>query len=121
MCIRDRSKGSKEWKSKEKHYVSGDAILKQTVDPDPGYAVKEVFFTKKGNNVYAILPRYPKNKIVLKDIQTTGRTKITLLGSDKKVQWKQKGNDIEVIMPLLYVDELPCDYAWVLKLEKISE
>ena len=88
--------------------VSGDAILKQTVDPDPGYAVKEVFFTKKGNNVYAILPRYPKNKIVLKDIQT-------------KVQWKQKGNDIEVIMPLLYVDELPCDYAWVLKLEKISE
>lgn len=115
------SKGSKEWKSKEKHYVSGDAILKQTVDPDPGYAVKEVFFTKKGNNVYAILPRYPKNKIVLKDIQTTGRTKITLLGSDKKVQWKQKGNDIEVIMPLLYVDELPCDYAWVLKLEKISE
>ena len=43
----------------------------------------------------------PKNKIVLKDIQTTGRTKITLLGSDKKVQWKQKGNDIEVIMPLL--------------------
>lgn len=44
---------------------------------------------------------------MLKDIQTTGRTKITLLGSDKKVQWKQKGNDIEVIMPLLYVDELP--------------
>ena len=116
--------GPKEAKSgnqKKNNYVSGDAILKQTVDPDPGYAVKEVFFTKKGNNVYAILPRYPKNKIVLKDIQTTGRTKITLLGSDKKVQWKQKGNDIEVIMPLLYVDELPCDYAWVLKLEKISE
>lgn len=82
---------------------------------------KRLFLIKKGNNVYAILPRYPKNKIVLKDIQTTGRTKITLLGSDKKVQWKQKGNDIEVIMPLLYVDELPCDYAWVLKLEKISE
>ena len=101
--------------------VSGYAILKQTVDPDPGYAVKEVFFTKKRNNIYAIMPRYPKNKIVLKDIQTTSRTKIALLGSDKKVQWKQKGNDIEVIMPLLYVDELPCDYVWVLKLEKISE
>ena len=55
--------GPKEAKSgnqKKKHYVSGDAILKQTVDPDPGYAVKEVFFTKKGNNVYAILPRYPQ-------------------------------------------------------------
>lgn len=30
-----------------KHYVSGDAILKQTVDPEPGYAVKEVFLPRK--------------------------------------------------------------------------
>ena len=32
----------------------------------------------------------PKNKIVLKDIQTTGRTKITLLGSDKKYNGNKK-------------------------------
>ena len=51
------TKGNREWKSKEKHYVSGDAILKQTVDPEPGYAVKEVFFTKKRKEWYnAILP-----------------------------------------------------------------
>jgi alpha-L-fucosidase len=94
--------------------------LKQTVDPEPGYAVKEVFFTQKGENVYAILPQYPKNKIVLKNVQTKTKTKIALLGSDKKVLWKQKGNDLEITMPSLYADELPCDYAWVLKLDNIE-
>lgn len=104
-----------------KHYVSGDAILKQTVDPEPGYAVKEVFFTKKGKNVYAILPAYPKNTIKLKDIRSTGKTKISLLGSEKKVNWKQKGDDIVVEMPALYMDDMPCDYAWTLKLENVAD
>ena len=99
----------------------GDAILKQTVDPEPGYAVKEVFFTKKGKNVYAILPAYPKNTIKLKDIRSTGKTKISLLGSEKKVNWKQKGDDIVVEMPALYMDDMPCDYAWTLKLENVAD
>ena len=81
---------------------------------------KRSFFTQKGENVYAILPQYPKNKIVLKNVQTRNKTKIALLGSDKKVLWKQKGNDLEITMPSLYADELPCDYAWVLKLDKIE-
>ncbi|MDA1474742.1 hypothetical protein PDL73_21995, partial [Bacteroides fragilis] len=34
--------------------------------------------------------------------------------------WKQKGNDLEITMPSLYADELPCDYAWVLKLDNIE-
>lgn len=91
------------------------------MDPEPGYAVKEVFFTKKGKNVYAILPVYPKNTIKLKDIRSTGKTKISLLGSEKKVNWKQKGDDIVVEMPALYMDDMPCDYAWTLKLENVAD
>ena len=55
--------GPKEAKSgnrKEKHYVSGDGILKQNQYPYLGYAVKEVFFRKKGNNVYAIPATIPQ-------------------------------------------------------------
>ena len=63
------SKGNREWKPKGKHYVSGNEILKQTIHPEPGYAVKEVFFTKKGNDVYAILPQYPKPTVILKGIK----------------------------------------------------
>lgn len=78
-------------------------------------------FTKKGKNVYAILPAYPKNTIKLKDIRSTGKTKISLLGSEKKVNWKQKGDDIVVEMPALYMDDMPCDYAWTLKLENVAD
>ncbi len=38
--------------TKGKHYVSGNEILKQTIHPEPGYAVKEVFFTKKKEMTY---------------------------------------------------------------------
>jgi alpha-L-fucosidase len=34
-------------------------ILKETLDPEPGQAVKEVFFTRKSDAVYAIVPRWP--------------------------------------------------------------
>lgn len=114
------SAGNRNWKPEGKYYVSGNAILKQTIDPDPGYAIQEVFFTAKGNSVYAILPKYPKDKIVLKNIYSTAKTKVTLLGSDKEVKWEQKENDIHVIMPELSFDELPCDYAWTLKIEYVK-
>ena len=39
-------------------------MLKLTVDPEPGYAVKESFFTYNPvtNNLYAILPQWPPVK-----------------------------------------------------------
>ncbi|MCS2496202.1 hypothetical protein NXX26_21515 [Bacteroides fragilis] len=65
------SKRKQEWKSKRKTLRQWKCNLKQTVDPDPICSERGVFYEER-NNVYAILPRYPKNKIVLKDIQTTG-------------------------------------------------
>lgn len=115
------SKGKQDWKPKVKHYVTGNSILKQTIDPDPGYAVKEAFFTAKGDNtVYAILTHFPKGNITLKDVQTNSKTKITLLGYDKKLTWKQKGKDIVITVPLIPYDEVPCEYAWTLRLENVN-
>ena len=34
---------------------------------------------------------------------------------------KQKGDDIVVEMPALYMDDMPCDYAWTLKLENVAD
>lgn len=53
------SKGNREWKPKGKHYVSGNEILKQTIHPEPGYAVKEVFFTKKEMTYMPFCPNIP--------------------------------------------------------------
>ena len=73
----------------KKYYVSGNAILKQTVNPEPGYATQEVFFTCKANNLYAILTNYP-DKITLKDVKSTSHTIINLLGYPDKLRWEQK-------------------------------
>ncbi|MGC4101742.1 alpha-L-fucosidase [Ferruginibacter sp.] len=65
------SAGNREYKNR-----SGDMLLKITIDPDPGYAVKEVFYTYNSNtnSLYAIFPRYPSDqKLVLKDIQSCSR------------------------------------------------
>ena len=83
------SEGKRDWKSGEKYYVSGNAILKQTVNPEPGYATQEVFFTCKANNLYAILTNYP-DKITLKDVKSTSHTIINLLGYPDKLRWEQK-------------------------------
>lgn len=114
------SEGNKDWKDKGKYYVGGNAILKQTTDPDPGFAVKEAFFTAKGSSVYAILPKYPKKEIILKDMQSRAKTQITLLGYNGKLQWKQVNNNIIVEMPIIPFNEIPCQYAWCLKLENIK-
>ncbi|MFM7728583.1 MAG: alpha-L-fucosidase, partial [Flavobacteriales bacterium] len=65
-----------EWRT------TGDAILKVTVDPDPEFAVKQVFFTCRPSegNVYAILPCYPADgKITLKGITFSEKTSMELL------------------------------------------
>ena len=76
-------------------------IMKLTVDPDPGKAAKQIFFTSKSDTLYAICPKYPAGQLVIKDVQSTRKTTISMLGLDKKVSWKQRGNDIEVNVPEL--------------------
>lgn len=115
------SAGAREGLKKGKYYVSGDAILAQTVCPEKGQAVKEAFFTQsvKGD-VYAILPVLKSGKFVLKNIQSTNNTRISMLGLNKTLLWKQKGKNIEVTIPVIEYGEAPCDYAWTLKMENVK-
>ena len=70
--------------------------------------------------VYAILPKFPENQVILKDIRTSSKTKITLLGYDKTLKWKQNGNNIVIEIPTIPYSKVPCQYAWTLKLEYVE-
>ena len=100
-------------------YLGGDFILKQTVSPDPGMAVKEMFFTKKGNTVYAILPKLTEKQVKINEMPVTPSSKITLLGSDKNLKWKKDGNAIIVTIPVFSVNEIPARQAYVLKITNV--
>ena len=70
-----KRKESAQWSSGDRkidhkgNYLGGDYILKQTIDPSPGKAVKELFFTKKGEDIYAISPKYPKDELTIKGVK----------------------------------------------------
>jgi alpha-L-fucosidase len=110
------SEGNRDYKAKK---GDNDLLLKITVDPDPGYAVKEIFYTYNptSNSLYAIFPRYPTNKkLVLKDIQLPKGTQVTFLSTKKNVQWRQQGKDVVVTLPDYDPETIKAPYAYVIRI-----
>ena len=117
----ERLDGKQYRKRKNLSYVAGDFVLKQTLYPDPGMAVKEVFFTAKGRDVYAILPRLPEGRVLLKTVVAQPSTQVSLLGHRQDVLLaKTVASGIEVTVPPLLASEVPCQHAWVLKLADVQ-
>ncbi len=110
-------KGKKNWMPKGKHYLPADFILKQTVEQQPGYAVREIFFTEKDKDLFVIVPKFPKSELIIRDYVIPSDAVISLLGTDLKINYEQIGNDLHIKVPYLTVDELPCSYAWAFKIK----
>lgn len=122
------SEGRRDYKGGNQHIAGdwktgGDVMLKLTVDPDPGYAVKEIFYTynPSANNLYAIFPRYPDNrKLVLKNIKLPVSTRISFLSTNETLQWKQNGEDIEISLPDFNLYKFKSHYAFAVKIENFG-
>lgn len=84
----------------EEHYTPGDYILKQTVDPEPGYAVKEVFFTYKDHSLYTITPKWPGDALTIRGLNAGDDSEVTLLATGQKLEWKNEGGDLIVTLPV---------------------
>ena len=84
--------------------------------PEPGKATVEAFFTSKGNTLYAIAPRWPVGKLLLKDVELPKSAAVMMLGVERPLHWKSAAGGVEIDIPTLSVDELPCQYAYVIKL-----
>jgi len=110
------SNGKTDYKSKS---GSGDLLLKLTVDPDEGYAVKECFFTYNAtaNNLYMILPKYPSDKkFTLHDMVLVPGTKIEMLENKRSLIWQQKGDDVIITLPEYDPNKIKSQYAYVIKI-----
>jgi len=113
------SEGDREYKSKQ-HYQGGDFILKQTIDPDPGFAVKELFFTQNKNAYYAISPQWPAEKIIIRNFEPAKDAKVSFLTTGEVLQWEQSGKDVIIKTPVYQVNEMNeiDNYAYVFKISK---
>ena len=130
-----RWKVPSQWSAGNRNYVlgnqhipgdwktSGDIMLKLTVDPDSGYAVKEVFYTYNptSNSLYAIFPKYPSNrKLVLHHITLPAGTAISFLSTKEKLSWKQSGDDVEISLPEYDPNKITAPYSYAVKIENFG-
>ncbi len=95
-----------------KEYSSAYDVTALTGTPESGKAAIEAFFTTKDNNLYAILPRWPGQRFVLKDV--TGVKAVSLLGSDAELKFHSRRGGVVISLPAL-PDDLLNQPAWVLK------
>jgi alpha-L-fucosidase len=92
-------------------------VFALTIDPEPGYAVKELFFTQKDGNVYAMLPSWPENGLIeIRDIDVSNDTVVTMLGVDTPLKHRKKKDGIQVTLPRVLPGRLPSEYIWTLKI-----
>ncbi|MBL7739682.1 MAG: alpha-L-fucosidase [Chitinophagaceae bacterium] len=122
------SEGRRDYKGSNEHIAGdwktgGDIMLKLTVDPDPGYAVKEVFYTYHYTNqsLYAIFPKYPDNrKLVLRKMQLPSGTRIRFLSTKEELSWQQAGENVEISLPEFNPNKIKPQYAFAVKIEKFG-
>ncbi|HEX2860787.1 MAG TPA: alpha-L-fucosidase, partial [Lacunisphaera sp.] len=79
-------------------------------------AVKQVFFTRTLDALYAITAGWPGRKLVLRDTRLPEGAEVTLLGTTEPLAYQVTGKDIEITLPDLNPDTVPCRFAYTLKL-----
>lgn len=121
------SEGRKDWKpeTSDDWKTGGDVLLKQTVDPDPGFAVKELFFTwnPKTKSVYAIFPRWPNDrKLTIKGLQlpATGG-EVTFLSTKEKLKTENLNGNLVITLPEYNPSKMKAGYAWAVKISGVPE
>ena len=98
-----------------KEYDSAYDVSKLIGAPSGGNAAIEAFFTRKGNAVYAILPRWPGRRFVWKDAASLAPKSVSLVGAKGDLRFTKTGTSIVVELPDL-ADHQLAQPMWVLKL-----
>ena len=92
-------------------------LLKQIgAKPNGDLAVKQIFFTRKGKDLYAITPYYPGKELIIRNIKVNQTTKIQMLGVNKDLSYKNENYVVTVQTPELTLDTAPCQHAFAFRI-----
>jgi alpha-L-fucosidase len=95
--------------------VNGEAIYGTRVwTKKPAKALPGISFTIKGKDLYVICTSWPQKAITIPGVLSAGR--VILLGSEEKVAARASGN-LTIQPPAINPGNMPCQHAWVFKVE----
>jgi alpha-L-fucosidase len=84
--------------------------------PKNGVAVKQVFFTKKPDALYAITAGWPGRQLVLRGVKVPAGARVTMLGVPGDLRTQAAGDTLTITMPDLGPEAAPCRHAFTLKI-----
>lgn len=98
--------------------VNGDAIYESKPLKDQNIKIKgdHVYITTKNDIIYLICTTWPDDDLILNGLSKQ-ITNIRLLGYSKILEWTQEYNKLTITLPLMKISEIPCQHAWVFKVE----
>ncbi len=99
--------------------VNGEAIYETRKSPIPKQerTSQEVYFTCKDKELFCIFTRWT-DSIEIKLAEGEKVKDIHMLSHDGVIQWELvEGNKVRIHIPRLTINEIPCLYAWTLKIE----
>ncbi len=102
-----------EYKQYRQQY---DILRVAGLEPDGDTARKMVFFTRKGADLYAILPGFPSGPVTLEGVSAATGARVTMLGLSGDLEWRPSQAGLQITPPAIAPDELPCRHAFVFKI-----
>lgn len=99
--------------------VNGEAIYEtteRTVSKESGNGIT-IYYTEKDKALYAIFKDWIRNPVTITLEKDQQVKMVSMLGLQKEISWEQNGETLTIELPLLGMDEVPCDHAWTLKIE----
>jgi alpha-L-fucosidase len=84
--------------------------------PRDGRAVKQVFFTRKPDALYAITAGWPGKELVLRHVRTPASPRVTMLGVPGILPARTQGDSLVITLPDFGPEDAPCRHAYALKI-----
>jgi alpha-L-fucosidase len=102
-------------KKNDASFMAGYSISKMVV-PVKDTASIECFFTRKNKDLYCIIPSY-RSGFTVKNLTLPATAGLTVLGSDKKIPWKQQGKNVMIDLSALRPGDIAEKGIFVIKLK----
>jgi alpha-L-fucosidase len=86
-------------------------------DAEVQFTAKDIRFTAKGNDLYAICLGWPEEQVVVESLHALYESEIRsvkMLGVDRELEWSLTGEGLKITPPA----EKPCENAFVFKVER---